>query len=109
VSKAADTRLIHGGLRIDVLAYRVSIDGVGIRLSTTSFRLLLYLIEHSQRVVGRDELVRVIGNGQSRINPRLVDVHIARLRRALRAGGGGEFIRTVRNVGYIIDIPMDRR
>ncbi len=88
-----------------MLAYRVSIGGVGIPLSTTAFRVLLYLVEHSQRVVGRDELIGIIGSGECHANLRLVDVHIARLRRALRVGGGDELIRTVRNVGYVIDIP----
>ena len=39
------------------------------------------------------------------MDERTVDVWIGRLRRSLRAAGGGEMLRTVRSLGYVLDTP----
>jgi two-component system phosphate regulon response regulator PhoB len=43
------------------------------------------------------------------VEPRTIDVHIHRLRKALNAYGGADVVRTVRSAGYAIDRPTHQR
>ena len=55
----------------------------------------------------RDTLLNRVHGRDADIEPRTVDVHIGRLRKALNAGGEANIIRTVRGTGYALD--TDRR
>jgi two-component system phosphate regulon response regulator PhoB len=46
-----------------------------------------------------------LGKQDPPIDERTVDVWIGRLRRSLRAAGAGDRIRTVRQLGYVLDRP----
>ena len=51
-------------------------------------------------VFARNELLTLVWPEHERLNERVVDVHIGRLRQALRHSGGKDPIRTVRSIGY---------
>ena len=55
----------------------------------------------------RDTLLNRVHGRDADIEPRTIDVHIGRLRKALNAGGEVDIIRTVRGTGYALD--TDRR
>ncbi|HLV00882.1 MAG TPA: winged helix-turn-helix domain-containing protein [Acidobacteriota bacterium] len=75
------------------------------RLTTTEFNLLQYLLANKGRVLKRDQLLdRVWGYGYGGTS-RTLDTHIQRLRDKL--GEEGEQIETIRGVGYRIE-PMPR-
>ena len=74
-----------------------------IPLSKTEFRLLECLMWRAGYVFERSELVTLVWPEHARINERVVDVHIGRLRQALRLSGGNDPIRTVRSIGYSFD------
>jgi len=89
-----------GGLRLEIDTRRLFCEGREIRLGPTEFRLLAVLMARPGQVFSRDRLLdRVWGQG-AELSDRTVDVHVGRLRRALRAAGAGEAIRTVRGSGY---------
>lgn len=72
-------------------------------LGPTEHRLLAFFIENPGRVLSRSQLLdRVWGVG-SDIEMRTVDVHIARLRKAVSRAGKTNPIKTVRAVGYIFE------
>ena len=71
-----------------------------IPLSKTEFRLLECLMWRAGYVFERSELLTLVWPEHARINERVVDVHIGRLRQALRLSGGKDPIRTVRSIGY---------
>lgn len=50
-----------------------------------------------------DTLCNQVHGRDADIEPRTVDVHIGRLRKALNAGGEADVIRTVRGTGYALD------
>ncbi|OWO89832.1 hypothetical protein B5E41_29880 [Rhizobium esperanzae] len=89
-------------LELDVITYRVRRNGRIIHLTPTAFRLLYHLIKNPRRVYSRDELKNAAWPHAVHVGPRTVDVHIGRLRTALNAVGGHNFIRTVRSVGYAL-------
>src|SRR3954462_11915747 len=69
-----------------------------IELPARAFDCLVYLIEHRERAVGRDELIAAVW-GRADVSEALLNHTILRIRRAL-GGGGAELIRTVPRFGY---------
>ena len=49
-------------------------------------------------------MLKSVWGGSIHVELRTVDVHIRRLRRALNEGGESDIIRTVRSVGYAMDL-----
>jgi two-component system phosphate regulon response regulator PhoB len=87
-----------GRLKIDRGAHRVFVDGEEIELTALEFRLLTTLHDRKNRVQTRARLLDDVWGIQSDITTRTVDTHIKRLREKL--GAAGEYVETVRGVGY---------
>ncbi len=92
-----------GALTIDLAAFQARWQGKAITLMPNEFRLLRYFVEHPGRVFSRAQLIAALGKQEPPIDERTVDVWIGRLRRALRAAGAGNPLRTVRWLGYVYD------
>ena len=100
---SADETLQFAEVAVDVGAHRVSRAGKPIHLGPTEFRLLLYLMRHPGRVFSREQLLDAVWGHDVYVEPRTVDVHIRRLRKAINADGGEDIVRTVRSAGYSLD------
>ncbi len=97
----ASVALRHGALRLDPDTREVTLEGQGIELSTLEFNLLHALMRQPGRVYQREELIASVWGSDFTGVDRVVDVHIAGLRRKL--GDDAErprFLATVRGVGY---------
>ncbi len=70
-----------------------------VELTYKEFELLLYLMENSNRIVERDELLNRIWGYDYDGETRTLDMHIRTLRQKL-GEEGSEYIKTVRGVGY---------
>jgi len=99
----AGGRLDYADLSMDLATFRVSRGGRDIHLGPTEFRLLRHLLEHPRRVFSREQLLDAVWGNDINVEPRTVDVHIRRLRKALNADGEADLIRTVRSAGYALD------
>lgn len=95
---------IFDDMKVDVGGRRVLVRGMPVNLSPIEFRLLSALMGDAGRVLSRAELIAVAWPKSAFVEPRTVDVHIGRLRRALRRALGRDVIRTVPKEGYAIDI-----
>jgi two-component system, OmpR family, phosphate regulon response regulator PhoB len=93
-----------GNLTIDLAAFQARWLGKAIPLMPNEFRLLRYFVEHPGRVFTRSQLISALGKQEPPVDERTVDVWIGRLRRALRAAGAGNPLRTVRSLGYVFDV-----
>lgn len=94
-----------GDLTIDLAAYLARWQGKPIPLRPNEFRLLRFMIEHPGRVFTRFQLIAALGKQEPPVDERTVDVWIGRLRRSLRIAGAGDRVRTVRQLGYVLDRP----
>lgn len=74
-------------------------NGELIELTFKEYELLMYLLEHDTRVVGRDELLNRIWGYEYDGETRTLDIHIRTLRQKL-GEVGADCIKTVRSVGY---------
>ena len=91
------------GLKLDPTSHRLTGNGQPLAIGPTEFRLLRFLIEHPGRVFSREQLLNAVWTHDTYIEPRTVDVHIRRLRKALNVGGKEDVIRTVRATGYSLE------
>ena len=101
---AAGGRLVGGPIVLDRTAHRVTTDGKDVELTATEFKLLERLIERRDRVQSRSQLLESVWQAQPDIQTRTVDMHVQRLRTKL--GAAGEWIETVRAVGYRFREPV---
>jgi len=95
--------LQYEDLTMDLIAHRVRRNGRDIHLGPTEFRLLRHLLEHQGRVFTREQLLDVVWGPDVYVEPRTVDVHIRRLRKAINDSAEYDLIRTVRSAGYSLD------
>jgi len=99
----AGEQLRFSDLEMDIVSHKVKRSGKTIALGPTEFRLLRHFLEHPGRVFSRERLLDAVWGRDTDIEPRTVDVHIRRLRKAINAGGRPELIRTVRSAGHALD------
>lgn len=96
-------QLTFSDVVMDLDAHRVNRAGQYIHLGPTEFRLLQFLMERPGTVYSREELLNAVWGPDIYVEPRTVDVHIRRLRKALNLEGKDDLIRTVRAAGYALD------
>lgn len=94
-----------GEITIDLAAYQARWRGKPLVLMPNEFRLLRFFVEHPGRVFTRGQIIAALGKQDPPIDQRTVDVWIGRLRRQLRAAGADCSLRTVRSLGYVLDLP----
>jgi two-component system, OmpR family, response regulator len=95
------SRTVCGPLVVEADAQRATVDGTEVPLTRREFRLLAALADHPGWVYSRDHLLlEVWGIDAERIETRLVDQHIANLRRKLADAGADDLVQTVRGLGY---------
>ena len=93
--------LTAGLLEIDRERFEVTVGGRPVDLTPKEFELLATLVAAPGRVFRRDELLDVVWGRDGFVEPRTVDVHMARLRnKFLTAKVEPPGVETVRGVGY---------
>ncbi len=100
-----DTSVLKAGdIEMHLNRWEVFVAGTPVSLTVKEYRLLQELLEAEGSVLSRDTLLeRVWGYDKGlNIHTRTVDVHMSRLRNKL--GASGNYIITIRNIGYRIDI-----
>ncbi len=92
-------------LLLDPRAREVRVDGAEVDLTRTEFDLLAHLVSHPGVVVAREDLLKAVWSTDFvPDSTHVVDVHLANLRRKLRAASAdNEWIRTIRGVGFRFD------
>jgi two-component system phosphate regulon response regulator PhoB len=95
--------LAYDDLRVDLVQHRVYRNGREVHLGPTEFRLLRHFLAHPGRVFSREQLLDGVWGRDVYVEPRTVDVHIRRLRKALNSDTEPDLIRTVREAGYALD------
>jgi two-component system, OmpR family, phosphate regulon response regulator PhoB len=98
-----DETLKYQDLVMDLASHRVRRNGREVHLGPTEFRLLRHLMENQGRVFSREQLLDMVWGRDVYVEPRTVDVHIRRLRKAINNDDENDLIRTVRAAGYALD------
>jgi DNA-binding response OmpR family regulator len=98
--------IVRPGIEIDAARRRVAVDGSEIQLTPLEFEILLALARDPGIVLSRDQLMDRVWGYRDYAGGRVVDSHVARIRRKLGEDGNEpRFIRTVHGVGYAFQEP----
>ena len=89
-----------GALSIDAARRRVYLNGTEVQLTPLEFEILLTLARDPGVVFTREQLMDRVWGYRDYAGGRVVDSHVARLRRKLGEDGTTRFVRTVHGVGY---------
>ncbi len=92
--------LKHGNLLLSTSEHSVTVGGQNVNLTFKEFEMLSLLMQNEGKVFSRDMLLQKIWGYDFDGENRTVDVHIRTLRSKL--GSAGDYVRTVRGVGYKI-------
>jgi len=89
-----------GPVTLDPASFLVTLDGEKMDLGHAEFKLLKFFMAHPGRVFSRSQLLDKVWGDHVEIEERTVDVHVLRLRKALRHAD--YLMKTVRSVGYLL-------
>jgi DNA-binding response OmpR family regulator len=97
---ASETTLEAGGIRLDLLTREATRNGNAVRLPDREAELLAYLMQHTDRVCSREEILAAVWGYDHDPGTNVVQVYVGYLRRKLGMPGSPAPIETVRSVGY---------
>lgn len=90
--------LTYETLKVDVNRHEVYCEGNKVDLTRREFDLLVFFLEHPERVLTRDQLVEHVWGFDYFGDTNVVDVYVRYVRKKLT----GSWIQTVRGVGYML-------
>ena len=96
----AEAPLTAGTVKLDPVSCTVYIEDCKIEIGHAEYKLLKFLLAHPERVFSRSQLLDKVWGDHAVIEERTVDVHVLRLRKALKESE--RLIKTVRSVGYML-------
>ncbi len=94
----------YADITIDTEQHKAYRDGTLLKLGPTEYRLLSVFMGRPGRVWSRDQLLERVWPHDLDIDLRTVDVHVGRLRKALKQPDKRDPIRTIRAAGYSLDL-----
>lgn len=101
-TETQETTLTVGDLKMDLLGREVKRGETVINLQPREFRLLEYMLRHSNQVVTRTMLLENVWDYNFDPQTNVIDVHISRLRGKIDKNFDIPLLITVRGAGYIL-------
>ena len=93
-------------IEMNLASYKVVRAGRDVHLGPTEFKLLQCFIENPTKIFSRKHLIEYIWDDRTNVETRTIDVHINRLRTALKLPHEHlPIIKTVRCAGYCLNLP----
>ena len=90
------------GIELNPNSMEVTVNKERVMLSKTEYLLLKTLLEHKNTVLSRDTIISTVWGEDHYIDENSVDVYVRYLRAKIDDKTGGEYISTVRGVGYVM-------
>ncbi|MFK8012588.1 MAG: response regulator [Marinicellaceae bacterium] len=95
-----NTKIENSGIRMDIDSHQIIIDEKELRISITEFNLLRLFMKNPNKLLTRENILNNVWGRNSFVELRTVDVHILRLRKALKKHKKDHLLETVRGAGY---------
>jgi DNA-binding response OmpR family regulator len=97
-----------GPLMVDLASYTARVGPDPVELTPLQLQVLALLVENVGSVLSRDDFLNRIWGIDFETGTNVVDVHMHYIRRALRERGFDGAVKTVRGVGYRLDLEPSR-
>lgn len=101
------TILEVGGLQVDMVRHKVLYGDKHLELTGREFALLQHFMKRRGHVLSRTMIIESVWGYDFQAGTNIIDVYINFLRRKLRKLTGKDWIRTIRNRGYVFEEPID--
>ena len=88
------------GIKMDMDSHQIIIDNQELKISITEFNLLKLFLKNPNKLLNREQILNHVWGRNSFVELRTVDVHILRLRKALKKFNKEQILKTVRGAGY---------
>ena len=101
-SKGFETshKLSFQDIVMDASAHEVKVNELAVNLSLTEFKLLKLFLQNPNKLLAREHILNHVWGRNTIVEDRTVDVHVLRLRKALKPHDRDKWIQTVRGIGY---------
>jgi DNA-binding response OmpR family regulator len=99
-SAGRSTVLVHGSVRLDLVAHRATKEGREVMLTSREYALLELFLQNPGRLLTRTHISERVWEASYDLETNLVDVYIRRLRKKLETSADRPLIKTVRGSGY---------
>ena len=90
--------IVFCNLKVDINKKKFFVDNEEIKLPKKEFKIINLLISNPEKVFERKEIFDVVWGNDVIVGERTLDVHIRKLRKKI----GGDYIRTIKGVGYAL-------
>lgn len=101
------TILEVAGLEVDLVRHKVLYADKELELTSREFSLLQYFMKRESHVLSRTMIIESVWGYDFQAGTNIIDVYINFLRKKLRTLTGKDWIRTIRNRGYVFEEPAD--
>ncbi|OII14006.1 DNA-binding response regulator [Curtobacterium sp. MCBA15_008] len=102
---AGGTTVVEAGaVRLDTVTVRASVRGRDLPLSVKEFSLLRFLMQGAPDARTRTEVLEEVWGSAEHFDPTIVDQYVSYVRKKLQASDADVAIRTVRGVGYALEV-----
>lgn len=95
-------RLTFGEVSLDRDAMTAEVAGQPLALTAKELALLEYFMLHPRRVLSRGSIAEHVWDDGWDAESNVIDVLVGRLRKKIRAAGGGSVLQTVKGLGYTL-------
>lgn len=95
-----NVEVTYGPFRFDKNSLKFYLEGEPVELTSTEFKLLLFLTERAGKAQDRNDLLRTVWGYSDEVHSRTLDTHMKRLRQKL--GDHAAMVETVRGIGYCV-------
>jgi two-component system phosphate regulon response regulator PhoB len=92
--------IISNSIVMDLDSHQITLEDKELKLSITEFNLLKLFLKNPNKLLSREQILNHVWGRSSFVELRTVDVHILRLRKALKSMNAQHYIGTIRGAGY---------
>lgn len=103
--KDSDDGLLQiGELTANTQSHEITFAGEKVDLPGKEYDILVYFLQNPNVIVTKNQIFDRLWGFESDTSISVVEVYMSNLRKNLKSVGAADLIRTIRNVGYILEV-----
>lgn len=99
-----ENQLKAGSIMVNLQNRSVQVADEAVQLNGKEFDLLTYLLENQNTIITKEQIFDRLWGFDSETSMTVVEVYMSNLRKKLKPQQADQMIRTLRNVGYMLEV-----